>query len=165
MNSLDLNTNWSKIQRHFNRSFASNFHVSIASVDKDGRPINTPIGSLFLNRDQTGLYFEKYPTKLPKYAKEKPEVCILAVNSGVVFWLKGLLKKRFDVYPGVRLYGVLGDTRAPTEIDTKRLNNRMRTTRWLKGNSYLWGDMQTIRVVTFTKGEMIQLGNMTKNLS
>ncbi len=164
MNIINLTTHWTLIRKHFNRSFTSNFHVSIASVDDSGNPVNTPIGSLFLNKDQTGFYFEKYPKKLPKYTKSHPKICILSVNSGNIFWLKSLFNKQFDTYPGVRLYGILGEARTPTEIEKKRLNRRMRMTRWLKGNKYLWGDMQKIRMVNITRAELIHLGEMTKNL-
>jgi len=49
---MDIKSNWKEIKRHFNRSFRTNFHVSIASVDKDNNPTVTPIGSLFLNNNQ-----------------------------------------------------------------------------------------------------------------
>jgi hypothetical protein len=34
----------------------------------------------------------------------------------------------------------------------------------LKGNNYLWGNMEFVREVTFTKVEKINLGKMTDNL-
>ncbi|MCF7826256.1 MAG: pyridoxamine 5'-phosphate oxidase family protein [Candidatus Marinimicrobia bacterium] len=164
MNNLDLITDWKKIRNHFNHSFSSNFHCSVASVDDSGQPLNTPVGSLFLNSDQSGFYFEKYPTKLPKYAKTNPGICILAVNSGTLFWLKSLLRIKFDTYPGVRLYGTLGESRPASEIEARRLRRRMRMTVWLKGNKYLWGDMEKVREIKFTSAEMIHLGEMTKHL-
>ncbi|RLD22318.1 MAG: pyridoxamine 5'-phosphate oxidase family protein, partial [Bacteroidetes bacterium] len=78
---MDIKSNWDKIRMHFNKSFSSNFHVSIASIGTDDTPTVTPIGSLFLNFDQTGYYFEKYPTKLPTYARINKKICVLAVNS------------------------------------------------------------------------------------
>lgn len=66
---MDIKLNWLEIKKHFNKSFRTNFHVSIASVDKENSPTVTPIGSLFLNNNQTGYYFEKFPTKLPETAK------------------------------------------------------------------------------------------------
>lgn len=111
MSNLDIATHWKDIRRHFNRSFSTNFHVSIASIDKQGHPRNTPIGSLFLNREPSGFYFEKYPTTLPGNVQDHPEICVLAVNSGLWFWLRSLLTNRFSLYPGMRLYGRLGDAR------------------------------------------------------
>ncbi len=37
-------------------------------------------------------------------------------------------------------------------------------TKWLKGNNYLWGNMEFVREITFTKAEKIHLGKMTKDL-
>jgi len=161
---MDIQTNWIEIRKHFNKCFRTNFHVSIASVDKDDNPTVTPIGSLFLNSNQMGFYFEKFPIKLPENSKVHKNICILGVNSGTIFWLTSLFKGKFESYPAIKLYGQLGDRRKATEIEIKRLNSRMRITKWLKGNNYLWGNMENIREITFTKAEKINLGKMTKNL-
>lgn len=89
---------------------------------------------------------------------------MLAVNSSTLFWLKSLLRNRFGTYPGVRLYGTLGESRPPTEIEASRLKWRMRMTRWLKGNKSLWGDMDKVREIIFTDAEMVHLGDLTKHL-
>lgn len=161
---MDIISNWMEIRKHFNRSFRTNFHVSIASVDKDDNPTVTPIGSLFLNSNQTGFYFEKFPTKLPENSKEHKNICILGVNSSTFFWLISLFKGKFETYPAIKLYGQLGDRRKASEIEIKRLNSRMRITKWLKGNDYLWGNMENVREITFTNAEKINLGKMTGDL-
>lgn len=135
---MDIKTDWANIRKHFNKSFKSNFHVSIASVDSDNNPTVTPIGSLFLNDNQSGFYFEKYPSKLPIHAKMNPNICALGVNSSTIFWLKSLFKGKFSNYPAIKLYGHLGQRRKATESETNRLNRRMKRTKGLKGNSYLW---------------------------
>ena len=84
---MDIRKNWIEIRKHFNKCFRTNFHVSLASVDKEGNPTVTPIGSLFLNNNQTGFYFEKFPTKLPENSKDHKNICVLAVNSSTFFWL------------------------------------------------------------------------------
>lgn len=159
---MDLIANWTNIRKHFNRSFKTNFHVSIASVDKDNNPTVTPIGSLFLNKNQTGFYFEKYPTKLPQNATINKRICVLGVNSNTWFWLTSLFSGQFKSYPAIKLYGQLGDKRKATEVETKRLKGRMRTTSLLKGNKYLWGRMEFVREITFIKAEKINLGKMTE---
>ena len=161
---MDVRTNWNAIRKHFNNSFRSNFHVSIASVDHESHPTVTPIGSLFINDDQTGFYFEKYPQKLPKHAEENSNICVLCVNSSSGLWLKSLFKNKFSNYPGIKLYGQLGNKRNATDRELDRLRRRMRATNLLKGNTYLWGDMQYVREVTFTKAEKINLGKMTNDL-
>tara|TARA_R110002051_G_scaffold56046_1_gene103819 strand:+ start:6617 stop:7102 length:486 start_codon:yes stop_codon:yes gene_type:complete len=161
---MDLQVNWKKIRTHFNKSFSSNFHISIASVDVDNNPTVTPIGSLFLNDNQTGFYFEKFPSKLPEHAKTNKNVCLLGVNSSRLFWLKALFKEKFINYPAIKLYGELGERRLATEQETKRLNRRMRMTKGLKGNTYLWGKMEFVREIKFSKAEKINLGKMTSDL-
>ncbi len=157
-------TDWQKIRRHFNKSFSSNFYVSVASVDAENNPTVTPIGSLFMNDDQTGFYFEKFPSKLPEHAKSNPKVCLLGVNSGRMFWIKALFREKFTDFPAIKLYGELGVKRKATEKEIKRLNRRMKTTNGLKGNTYLWKKMEFVRVIKFTKAEKINLGKMTSEL-
>lgn len=161
---MDIIKNWKIIREHFNKSFNSNFRVSIASVDSNNIPTVTPIGSLFLNKNQKGFYFEKFPSKLPLHFKSNKNICILTVNNNTGFWLKALFKNKFSKHPSIKLYGILGDRRKATEIEISRLNKRMRITKWLKGNSYLWGNMEYVRDITFTKAEKINLGQMTVDL-
>ena len=161
---MDIINNWKEIRLHFNKSFRSNFHVSIASIISDNNPTVTPIGSLFLNNDQIGFYFEKYPVKLPMYSKINRKICVLAVNSNNWFWLKSLFKGKFNSYPGIKLYGKLGEKRKATEIEIQRLNRRMRMTKGMKGHKYLWGSMTMVRELSFAKVEKINLGEMTINL-
>lgn len=161
---MDIKADWKKIRSHFNMNFSTNFHVSIASVDVENQPTVTPIGSLFLNSDRTGFYFEKYPQKLPEHAQFNKRVCVLAVNSGMLFWLKSLYRSKFSSYPGIKLYGELGERREATEIEISRLQNRMKATKALSGNKYLWGDMQYVRDITFTKAEKVNIGKMTETL-
>jgi len=161
---MDIRTNWKKIRIHFSKSFKSCLHVSIASVDVENNPTVTPIGSLFLNGDQTGFYFEKFPLKLPKHAEHNKNICVLGVNSNRWFWIKSLFKEEFKDYPAIKLYGLLGQQRKATEDEIARLNRRMRSTKGLKGNAYLWKDMSIVRALTFTKAEKINIGKMTRLL-
>jgi len=161
---MNIKAEWNDIILHFNKSFRSNFHVSIGSVDSENSPTVTPIGSLFLKKNQTGFYFEKYPSKLPDHAKANRKVCVLAVNSNTCFWIKSLFKGKFNSHPAIKLYGELGERREATETEIIRLNKRMKATSGMKGNKYLWGDMKFVRDITFTKAEKINLGEMTKDL-
>ncbi len=161
---MNIVKNWSAIRVHFNKSFHSNLHVAIASVDHKNNPTVTPIGTFFLNRDQTGFYFEKYPTKLPQNANANTNICVLGVNSNKWFWLKSLFNVKFDYYPALKLYGTLGKRRIATDIENSRLKRRMKTTKFLKGNTYLWGDMEYVREISFTRVEKANIGKMTSDL-
>jgi hypothetical protein len=161
---MKLEQDWESIRRHFNRSFSSSLHTSIGSVNQLGEPTVTPIGSLFLNADRSGFYFEKYPTKLNIHASQNGQICVLAVDSNKWFWFKALWSGKFKHYPGIKLYGKLGLRRKASDIEISRLRRRMKLTRGLKGNSYLWGDMQEVREIKFTRAEAIKLGKMTHHL-
>ena len=161
---MDIKTNWNSIRMHFSKSFRSSLHVSIASVDVENNPTITPIGSLFLNDNQKGFYFEKFPSKLPIHAEQSKNICVLAVNSNRWFWIKSLFKIEFKKYPAVKLYGALGKRRKATEKETNRLARRMRLTNKLKGHTYLWSEMKIVRELSFTKAEKINLGKMTSKL-
>lgn len=161
---MNIKSNWSDIKIHFSKSFSSSLHVSIASVDSDNNPTTTPIGSLFLNNDQTGFYFEKFPTKLPNHSKSNNKICVLGVNSSKWFWMKSLFKEKFPDFPAIKLYGELGERRKASKIETSRLNRRMRRMSGLKGHKYLWAEMEFVREINFTKAEKINIGKMTEHL-
>ena len=161
---MDLFENWKDIKEHFRNSFISNLHVSIASVNDNNDPTNTPIGSFFLNDNQTGFYFEKYPTNLPANAHTHKKICVLGVNSSKWFWLKSLFKEEFSSHPAIKLYGELGEKRKATETELRALKRRLRLTEGLKGYKYLWRDMEGVREIKFTKAEKINLGKMTQKL-
>ena len=161
---INFEEDWQKIRKHFSSSFAANMHFSIASVNEENEPTVTPIGSLFLNNNQTGFYFEKFATKLNTNSKVNNKICVLAVNSNKWFWLKSLFKMKFDEYPGLKLYGELGIKREATEKEYRAFQRRIRKTKRLKGSKYLWQDMSMVREIKFTRAEKINLGKMTKEL-
>ena len=78
------------------------------------------------------------------------------------FWLKSLFNMSFSEYPAVKLYGELGVKREATEKEYRAFQRRIRQIKRLKGSTYLWKDMSMVREITFTKGEKINLGIMTK---
>lgn len=120
---MNLSENWTAIRKHFSQSFGTSLHVSIASVDADNAPTVTPVGTVFLNKDQTGFYFEKFVSTLPKHTTHNNQICIMAVNSSKFFWLKSLFKGQFNTYPAFRLYGTLGERREATEAEMRALKH------------------------------------------
>ena len=161
---MDLIKNWDEIRLHFKKSFRSNLHVAIASVNADQQPTTTPIGSFFLNKDQTGFYFEKFTRKLPQNAAINKKVCVLAVNSNKWFWVKSIFKGQFSDPPAIRLYGELGERRKATALEIRALQRRVRATSRLKGHRELWEDLTMIRMIHFTKAENMKIGKMTKTV-
>ncbi|MFK7775120.1 MAG: pyridoxamine 5'-phosphate oxidase family protein [Saprospiraceae bacterium] len=160
MNIQDIEV-WKKIRTHFRTSFSSSLHVSIASVNAENQPTVTPIGSLFLNKNPTGFYFEKFTTQLPRNSEANKNVCVLAVNSSKRFWIKSLFKGKFVTEPAIKLYGQLGEKRKATAAEMHALKRRMRFTSRLKGHHILWDNMNYIREINFIKAEKMNIGKMT----
>ncbi len=73
---------WDVIKKIFQDAFNSSFHYAIATVNIDGTPHVTPIGSLMLGEDRKGFYFEGYVSALSRNLQHNKRVCVLAVNSG-----------------------------------------------------------------------------------
>lgn len=162
---MDIYKEWETIRKHVNDSFKTSLHVSIATVSKEGTPLVTSIGTLFLNKDQTGFYFEKFSSKLTVNVETNAKVCVLAVNSSKWFWIQSLYRKKFTKHPALKLYGELGEKRKASEVELKRLERRMRLTKRLKGHTYLWGKgMDTVREIRFSTVEKMKLGVMTAEL-
>lgn len=59
-----LEKDWKNIQHVFSYAQKSSLHASIATVDSLGQPTITPIGTIFLNDDQTAYFFDTYTDKL-----------------------------------------------------------------------------------------------------
>ena len=70
-----------------------------------GIPNITPIGSVFLKECQTGFFFDSYTSALANNLEQNDNVCVMAVNTNKLYWIKSFFKGRFLSEPGVRLYG------------------------------------------------------------
>ncbi|MBT3714432.1 MAG: pyridoxamine 5'-phosphate oxidase family protein [Anaerolineae bacterium] len=161
---MSLIENWSEIKALFKRSFRSSFHYAIATVSESGEPHITPIGSLILGKPGRGVYFEEFPRQLPRNLEGNQQVCVMAVDSGVGFWLKSLLRGKFASPPAVRLYGKAGELRPATEKEIQRWQRRVRRVRFTKGHTMMWKKMRMGREVEFTRIEPVHMGEMTENL-
>ena len=101
---------WKNIQQVFKAAQKASLHSSIATVDQFGQPSITPIGTVFLNADQTGYFFDTFTERLSTNLDQNSKACIQAINSSKWFWLSSLIQGSFTDYPGVRLYVEIGDT-------------------------------------------------------
>lgn len=160
MTSVSLEE-WQKIRAHFRRSFASNLHVSIATVDAGGQPNVTPIGSFFLNRDDfSGFYFEIFTRHIPENAQTNRRVCVMAVNSRRWFWIKSLLYGKFSEPPMIKIYGELGERRPARPDEIQRANRRLGWMKTLPGGKKLFGNLGFVREIRFDQFEVVKLGGM-----
>jgi hypothetical protein len=158
---MDINNDWPAIKRLFRKSFSSSFHFAVSTVTENGEPHVTPIGSLILGAPGHGFYFEEFPNRLPSNLERNPHLCVLAVNSSRWFWLRSLVKGRFEHMPAVRLRGKAGDTRAATEKEIALWQKRVKPVRFTKGHELMWRSMRTVRDIEFTSIEPIHIGRMT----
>jgi hypothetical protein len=161
---MDINGHWERIRKVFRDAFRSSLHYAVATVNEDGTPHITPIGSIVLQDGNRGFYCEEYPRKLPRNLKVNQRVCILAVNSSKWYWVKSLFLGKFSSPPGVRLMGRAGERRKATDEEMGAWLRRIRPLRWFKGYDLLWSNMHYIREITFDAFEPIQSGKMTKDL-
>lgn len=97
---MNLKENWQKIKKTLESGQASTIYCSIATVNPDGTPHITPVGTVFLREDQTGYFFDHYAEALGQNIDQNPNVCIMAVNAGKLYWLRSLFKGRFVSPPG-----------------------------------------------------------------
>jgi len=161
---MNLDENWPAIKRVFEQSFKSSFHYSIASVNNDGTPQVTPIGSLFLSEPGHGYYFEEFPQQMPQNFKTNNNICVLAVNSSRWFWFKSLLSGKFVSPPAIRLLGEAGARREANANEIQLWRKRVKQTRFTKGYAMMWKNMKMVREIKFTKAIIINLGEMSRNV-
>ena len=161
---MDMEKNWKLIKETFNQALESSSHCALATVNEDGSPHLTPIGSVILGKVGHGLYFEKFTTNMPNNFKHNKQVCVLAVNSSKWLWIKAILLGRFSSPPAMRLVGKVGEPRAATEREIKLWQKRVGGASWTKGYALMWSEMSMVRDIYFTQAKPIHIGKMTANI-
>ena len=161
---MKLADRWREIRRVFESAGRSSLHFSVATVDPDGYPHITPIGSLILRDDCTGYYFEEFPIQLTENLDENKRIAVLAVNSDQTYWLEALTAGEFKTYPGMRLTGTASGRREATEDEMKTWQQRVGFAEGLKGHEILWKDMKIVRDIQFESYKPVLCGEMTARL-
>lgn len=158
MPSVITNENWQTIRQHFRKGFETNLYVAIGTVNAEGQPNITPIGSFFLNKDDfSGFYFEIFSRSIPENAKTNTAVCIMAVNSSKWFWFKSLLFGKFATPPMTKIYGTLGERRLATPEEIVRGNRRLGRMKLLPGGKTLFGNMPFVREISLHSFDFAKL--------
>ena len=155
---------WQIIRELFKSTFNTTGHFSLATVNQDGLPHVTPIGSIVLRDDKTGFYCEGFSRNIPLNLQTNPRVCIMAVNAGKFFWLKSIFRGRFDTPPGVRLMGRAGEKRKGIDWELAQWQKRVKIFKKFKGYDLLWKDLTDVRDIYFDAFEPVQAGVMTRHL-
>ncbi|MEW6441924.1 MAG: pyridoxamine 5'-phosphate oxidase family protein [bacterium] len=133
-------------------------YVSIATVNEDGSPHVTPVGSLVLADDRQALYFEEFSRHMAGNLRRNQQVCVQVVNDGYGFWLKSLVLGRFTAPVGVRLMGTAGERRKATAEEIKRFHGMIGPLKWFKGCRMTWSKMNHVRELHFHAFEPIETG-------
>lgn len=149
-------TNWSKVRKFVHRKTL----FCAAAVVEDGKIRLFPIGSLKVGRDSHSLYFEMFARPVA----EGSPITFLAVDAGILFWLRSLILGRFLHPPALRLEGIVGQKR---EATPREREGWMKRVGWLlktKGGKKLWSRPKFVREIQFTEARAVRLGSMTGHL-
>ncbi|MDD5223752.1 MAG: pyridoxamine 5'-phosphate oxidase family protein [bacterium] len=161
---MEIGEHWEEIRKLFEKSMGN---YAFATINEDGSPHVSPIGSLFLRADQTGFYFEEYSRILNKNLNRDNRICVLAVDFRKSFWARSFIRGRYIAPPAVRIIGTVGERRkaTPEEIKMFRGIRWVRLFRWLglKGYKAGWKPLSHVRDVKFSSFEPIHAGIMTSH--
>jgi hypothetical protein len=154
-------SHWTELKRLAGSSFNTSLHFAIATVNSDGTPHVTPIGSLILGTPGEGYFFEVFADRLCDNLDRGSAVSVLGVISSPSLWIGALIAGRFKSPPAFRLMGVAGARRGSTKAERRRWQSKVRLLRFLKGYESLWGNLDTVRELHFHSLEPVRLGAMT----
>ncbi|GAA6134451.1 hypothetical protein NBRC116188_12400 [Oceaniserpentilla sp. 4NH20-0058] len=161
---MNIKQHWLEITNVIQQAQKSNMHCAIASVDENGIPNITPIGTVFLRDDQSAYFFDSFTSQLASNVQHNPNVCLSAVNSSTMYWLKSFFKGRFSSAPGVRLYGTMGPLRAATQEELTAVAKRIKPKKLFKGSKLIWSDFTHVRDIKFTEFRPVQYPKMMEGL-
>jgi hypothetical protein len=157
---------WRTAKAVVRRTRNSSLHCAIASIDADGWPHVTPIGSVMLGDPGQAVYLDVFNVALGRNLDRNPHCAILAVDSRRLTWARALLEGRFDVPPGVRLVGTVSPARAATSAEVERFQRVVRLAMHTKGGRRLWGNPARLqaREVSVTGVVPVRVPSMTAHL-
>jgi hypothetical protein len=155
---------WNLVRRGVTDAFRSSLHCSVATLNEDGSPHLTPIGSVLLTEVGRGIYFEIFTTQLARNLERDPRLEVMAVHGGKGFWLSALARGRFSRPPGFRLSGRAGPRRPATAEEQCRWRRTVRRLRRLRGHDLLWGQLTHVRDLTFDAVTPVRVGALTGHL-
>ncbi len=161
---MDIITHWDTICDVFEKTLKTTGFCAMATVNPDGSPHVTPIGSLILHAPGQAYYFEKFPKGMRRNLDQNPQVCVLAAHGGFWSTMASLFRGRYTTAPGVRLLGMAGELRSATEAEERLWLERVKIFRRLKGYDLLWKDMTQVRDIRFDSFEPVRVGLMTRGL-
>lgn len=158
---MELQKDWKKIRKYFKKYNLSSMHCAMATVKPDGTPWVTPIGSLLLNHDCSGIYFELYTRGMPANLVDNPKIVVMGVNSSIWYWIKSLVLGKFSTPPALRLIGTAGEVRKATDQEKERIQKLLAPFKFTAGYRKMWSRLEFVRDIKFEQVAEVNLGAMT----
>jgi hypothetical protein len=157
---------WPEVRDMWNRALSTSLAVSVATVNEDGAPHVSPIGSLTLGREPgTGSMLELFSRQMVRNLDRDPRFIVLAVDSSALRFVAALARGRFPRAVATRLSGTAEPRRWATDEEVARFRRRVRAVRRLKGHDLLWGAGRIrARDLVFDLELPVHLGPMTAHL-
>lgn len=155
---------WAMVRATVRRTIRSSLHCSIASLNEDGSPHVTPVGSFLPTQKGQGVYFDAFNAQLAVNVDHDPRVTILAVDSGPLMWARSFLRGRFVSPPGIRLIATVGPQRRSTAEEIGRFHRLVGPLLRTKGGDRMWRFLPLARDVTVESINSIRMGSMTADL-
>jgi uncharacterized protein len=160
---MRIEDHWDMISRICRKSMGL---FAFGTVDPDGTPRLTPIGSLIPRNDCTAFYFERYPSRLPANLERDSRITVLAVDMRKTFWVLSFFLGHYTHPPAVHLYGTVGEKRPATPEELAQFRNH-----WLvkaisivgrRGYKVGWEPLTEVRDIRFDSFEPCDMGTMSK---
>lgn len=141
--------------------FSQAMFCSVATVDPDGIPHVSPIGSVVLEDKNQGWFFQKFTKNIPINTIGSEYATIMAVNDNKWFWLKSILKGRFKQPPAMRILVRLGQLKPASEQQSKKFRRRVGLFKRTKGYRMMWQEMSDVREFEIIEYRPVYIGAMT----
>ncbi|BBD07986.1 pyridoxamine 5'-phosphate oxidase family protein [Desulfovibrio ferrophilus] len=154
---MQSNIPWDEIKNLFSKVKS----CSMATVDEDGTPRVSPIGSVFLSNEGRGHYFEHFPKGMRNNLDRDPRLAIMAVHPGMGYWFRSLWRGRFVTHPALRLICEASKRRKATQTEIDAWMAKVRPFKYFKGHDLLWKNMGHLREFKILRVEPVNLGRMT----
>ena len=160
---MRIEDHWDEISYICRKSMGN---LAFATVNEDGTPHLTPIGSLIPRGDCSAFYFEQYPSRLPENLERDNRISVLAVDMRKVFWIPSFLLGHYTHPPAVRLYGRAGERREATTEEIAAFHKnpwvKLMSIFKLKGYQVAWKPMTHVRDIHFDSFEPCDMGTMSR---
>lgn len=160
--TLDMHKDWRIIYSVFKRAQNAGLCHNFSTINEDGTPNITPIGSLVLNANKPGgYYFDVFNRTLSENVDRNPNVAILAVDSRKLFWLKSVFARKFKTPPAIRLVGKVSARRPALPEEVKRCLDEVKPLKRIGASKTLGKRLKHLRQVEFARVDVVNIGAMT----